>query len=217
MTKLCSGCRKHKDVEFFGFKSNNTEYKTCMGCRNKSTQQSAPENIPFHRCSIDDIKQTLKSYNCDIILTENIEYLVDVPEPIACNIFRNLLIKNNGVYIEHITPTNLNNILYLFDHLGLLNERIFVSVGDYIIIFITEDSTLKYMRHVRLDNIYANFIKNLKIKNSKRCDICNNKKKCFKVCGRCDHKHCSECFKSNNNNYIKPCPFCRYTFVEHVK
>ena len=181
-----------------------------MACRNKP--------IPIiNTCTIDDVKQTLKSYNCDIISTENIDYLSDVPQPIAINIFRNLLVKNNGVYIENITTHNLHNILYLYDHLRLLDIGISTALGDYVIIFIAEDETLKYIRHRRLHNIYAKFIINLKLKNSKRCDICNNKKKCFKVCGRCENKYCSECFKSNNVNYIKPCPFCRYTFVKHIE
>ena len=153
----------------FILKKNGSEYKTCMVCRNKP--------IPIiNTCTIDDVKQTLKSYNCDIISTENIQYLADIPQPIAINIFRNLLVKNNGVYIEHITTHNLYNILYLYDHLKLLDIGISTALGDYVIIFIAEDETLKYIRHRRLNNIYANFIVNLKLKNSKRCDICNNKK-----------------------------------------
>jgi len=33
--KQCSGCKKNKELNYFGFKKNNNESKTCIDCRNR--------------------------------------------------------------------------------------------------------------------------------------------------------------------------------------
>jgi hypothetical protein len=39
--KRCSRCRKNKSTDDYGYKKNNTEYKTCLTCRDKSSSSSS--------------------------------------------------------------------------------------------------------------------------------------------------------------------------------
>ena len=64
-------------------------------------------------------------------------------------------------------------------------------------------------------NMFDGFMKCLKVPNTKICDICNYKNKCFRRCGKCNNKICIDCFKSHNNNYINSCPYCRYNMSDH--
>ena len=45
--------------------------------------------------------------------------------------------------------------------------------------------------------------------------ICQEKKKCFKVCAQCHEKYCVACFNKIHTNSLNPCPYCRYDFIEH--
>jgi len=47
--KRCSCCRKGKSENEFGFKKNNSEYKTCISCRNKGSSSSSSSQ-PFNTC-----------------------------------------------------------------------------------------------------------------------------------------------------------------------
>ena len=66
-------------------------------------------------------------------------------------------------------------------------------------------------------NIYHGFMECLKLPNKKMCDICNNKKKCFRECTKCKNKFCVECFKNHNKDYVNSCPYCRNNIDEHSK
>ena len=66
-------------------------------------------------------------------------------------------------------------------------------------------------------NVFKDFVFNIKFKHTKRCSICQLKKKCFKSCYRCCDKYCSDCFYKFNYKQIKDCPYCRYSFHEHIK
>ena len=51
--KQCSGCKKKKEVNEFGIKKNNTEYKTCIDCRNRKKSDSvsiASSSSVFNNC-----------------------------------------------------------------------------------------------------------------------------------------------------------------------
>jgi len=66
-------------------------------------------------------------------------------------------------------------------------------------------------------NVFKDYVISVKLKNKKRCNICQLKKKCIKSCYRCCDKYCSDCFYKFNEKEIKACPYCRYTFKEHIK
>ena len=66
-------------------------------------------------------------------------------------------------------------------------------------------------------NVLANYVHTDKEKNRKRCNICQRKKKCFRVCYRCKERYCADCFYNLHDTSMKPCPYCRYSFSEHIR
>jgi len=65
-------------------------------------------------------------------------------------------------------------------------------------------------------NIYKNFVSTEKLKNQRRCNICNLKKKCFRKCFQCNEKYCIDCFNNYHDLRMKSCPYCRYKFCDHI-
>ena len=66
-------------------------------------------------------------------------------------------------------------------------------------------------------NVFENFVQNVKLKNARRCNICQNKKKCFRSCFQCNDKYCIECYNNIHKTSMKCCPYCRYSFKEHIE
>ena len=52
------------------------------------------------------------------------------------------------------------------------------------------------------------------------CDICYSDNKCVgHICNQCKKKKhvCSTCYENINKDFLKPCPYCNYSFKTHVK
>jgi hypothetical protein len=65
-------------------------------------------------------------------------------------------------------------------------------------------------------NFFEDYVVDEKLKNRRRCEICNLKKKCYRICARCKGKVCIECYNKMNSCTLAPCPYCRYSFNDHV-
>ena len=102
----------------------------------------------------------------------------------------------------------LNNVLRLDLISTYGEEEIFIIHREFKDVIIT---------HIPCINVFKDFVKPFKLKNKKRCYICNLKKKCFRVCGKCDNKYCIECFNKINDKYLSSCPYCRYSFTGHYQ
>ena len=109
---------------------------------------------------------------------------MDLSSGLARTIFSGMLKTTNLVIVETITLSNFCPLMNLFMHLGFD----FVDIRTYgVNLFIYKDSKDTMMRSVNgcVKNIFEGFMKCLKLPNKKICDICNNKKKCFRECFKC--------------------------------
>ena len=88
--------------------------------------------------------------------------------------------ENNCVIVETITCTNCCSLLNLFSHLGYNTENLRTYNTNFVMYKDSKD-TVMTVRSGAVRNIFEGFMKCLKLPNKKMCDICNNKKKCFRM------------------------------------
>ena len=131
------------------------------------------------------------------------------------SIFSNMVMSNNIAIIETITSSNFCFILNLLTHLDIFNMEDIRTYGINLVIYKNSKDTMVRTISDSHMNIYHGFMECLKLPNKKMCDICNNKKKCFRECAKCKNKICVECFKNHNKDYVNSCPYCRYNISEH--
>ena len=74
------------------------------------------------------------------------------------------------------------------------------TYGLNIVIYKNSKNTMIRTITASALNIFEGFMKCIKLPNKKMCDICNNKKKCFRECAKCKSKVCVECFKNHNKD-----------------
>ena len=142
--------------------------------------------------------------------------MMDLDSGIARAIVSGMLKNNNVVIVETITWPNCCPLMSLLTHLGFNIEDI-RTYGINIVIYKDYNNTMIRSTTGSVRNICDGFMTCLKLPNKKMCDICNNKKKCFRECAKCKNKICVECFKNHNKDYVNSCPYCRYNMVEHSK
>ena len=213
MSVFCKCCRKTKDNEEFGLKTDGNQYKTCMKCRNKKIKK--PDDEIIKCCDAEAIRDTFKQLNCEIVYASELKYMMDFSSGLT-TFFSGMFKTTNIVIVETTTLSNLCSLMNLFLHLSFD----FVDIRTYgVNLAIYKDSKDTVMRSVNgcVKNILDGFMKCLKLLNKKMCDICNNKKKCFRQCAKCNNKMCFECLKNHNKEYINSCPYCRYDMLEHSK
>jgi hypothetical protein len=64
-------------------------------------------------------------------------------------------------------------------------------------------------------NLFDGFVKPVKLKDRRRCTICQDRKvRNFVGCGRCENRMCNECFDNLTDKLT--CSFCRYNLNEHI-
>ena len=215
MSVLCKGCRKTKVNEDFGIKDNGTQYKTCIKCRSKKIKKIEEE---ITCCDVELIRDTFRKLNCRIVYLKELKYMMGLDRNVVRPIFSKMVMYNNIAIIETITPDNFCPFMNLLTHLEIhtMGHHISQFGVNFVIYKNSKDSLMRITTESAM-NIFEGFMKCIKLPNKKMCDICNNKKKCFRECKKCENKICVECFKNHNKNYVKSCPYCRYNIEEHSK
>lgn len=174
MSVFCKGCRKTKVNEDFGDKDNGEQYKTCKKCRSKKINKIVEEEIP-DCCDAEAIRDTFKQLNCDIVYVKDLKYMMDLDSGIARAIFSGMIKTSNFVIVETITWPNYCFIMNLLTHLGFDVDDI-QSYNINIVIYKNSNDAMMRVKSCSANNIFAGFMKCLKLPNKKMCDICNNKK-----------------------------------------
>ena len=213
MSAFCKGCRKTKDNDEFGLKYDESQYKTCMKCRYKKKGVNVTFKSP-ECCDAEEIRNTFRKLNCEIVYFKELEYMLNLDTQIARHIFSGMFSHGNIAIVETITLYNLAPIVNFLQHIGFPMEDI-RTYNLNLILYKDSNQTMNRAMDGSVINIFESYMKCLKLPNKKMCDICNNKKKCFRQCGGCKNKICVECFKNHNKDYIQPCPYCRYTIEKH--
>ena len=142
---------------------------------------------------------------------------MDLDRHVASSIFSKMVMYNNIAIIETITPDNFCFIMNLLIHLEIYTSGDIRHFGENILIYKNSKVSLMRATISSTTNIFEGFMKCIKLPNKKMCDICNNKKKCFRECKKCKNKLCVECFKNHNKDCVNSCPYCRNNIDEHSK
>ena len=215
MSVLCKGCRKTKVNEDFGLKDNGTQYKTCIQCRNKKIKKIEEKEEEITCCDVELIRDTFRKLNCRIVYLNDLKYMMDLDKHVVISIFSKMVIYNNIAIIETITSDNFCPLMNLLSHLDIfkIGEEINMY-GINLVIYKNSKDTMLRTTTGSANNIFEGFMKCIKLPNKKMCDICNNKKKCFRECAKCKNKLCVECFKKHNKDYVNSCPYCRYNMSD---
>ena len=215
MSVLCKGCRKTKVNEDFGLKTDGNQYKTCITCRSKKIKKiEEKEEEIIECCDAELIRDTFRKLNCRIVYLKELKYMMDLDRTVATSIFTKMVVYNNIAIIETITSDNFCFILNLLEHIGVYTEDIRTYGMNIVIYKKAKDAAIRTKTGSAM-NIFEGFMKCIKLPNKKMCDICNNKKKCFRECAKCKNKLCVECFKNHNKDYVNSCPYCRNNIEEH--
>ena len=109
---------------------------------------------------------------------------MDLDRHVASSIFSKMVMYNNIAIIESITLSNICSILNLLDHIGVHTKNI-RSYNMHIVIYKNYKDTLMTAMTGFTTNMFEGFMKCIKLPNKKMCDICKNKKKCFRECVKC--------------------------------
>ena len=125
--------------------------------------------------------------------------MIDLSSGLVRAIFRDMMKESNCVIVETITCTNFCYLFKLFSHLGYNTENLRTYKTNFVIYTDSKD-TMMTVRSGAVRNMFEGFMKCLKLPNKKMCDICNNNKKCFRLCFKCKNKMCFECFKKHNKD-----------------
>ena len=122
----------------------------------------------------------------------------------------------NIASVETITSYNIVPLVNCLHHIGFPMEDI-ITYNLNITMYKDYNKTMNRAMDGSVINMFESYMKCLKLPNKKMCDICNNKKTCYRQCGGCKNKICVECFENHNTDYIQPCPYCRHTIENHCR
>jgi len=118
------------------------------------------------------------------------------------------------MYLPKIVDSELYDIVYeMFG--GRVSFRTKIPHLVYAI-RLSEEHDYMTVRYVSICNLFENYLQSVKLINRRRCEICLERKKCFRECGKCRNKCCFNCFNRIHDTILKPCPFCRYEFQDHI-
>ena len=164
-------------------------------------------------CTYDDICKTFNKYGVEVYTKDDIHHKYFNPHDFDAI---NLKLKTtNSVFLYHVSCPPTISELQFCDEILSIRVKSYVIRPILIVVLYTE----KYQRTILCTpyvNVFENFAHVDKLKNRKRCNICQEKKKCFRVCHRCNDKYCVDCFYSLHDDAMKPCPYCRYSFGDHI-
>ena len=196
-------------------KTDGNQYKTCIKCRNKKIKNIEKEEEELTCCDVELIRDTFRKLNCRIVYLNELKYMMDLDRHVASSIFSKMVMYNNIAIIETITPDNFCFIMNLLTHLNIFDFEDIRTYDINAVIYKNSKNTMLRTTTGSANNIFEGFMKCIKLPNKKMCDICNNKKKCFRECKKCTNKLCVECFKNHNKDFVNSCPYCRCSIGEH--
>ena len=112
-------------------------------------------------------------------------YMMDLDKHVAISIFSKMVMYKNVAIIETITSDNFCPFMNLLIHLEIYTMGHIRQFGVNIVIYKNSKDSLMRATIGSTTNIFEGFMKCIKLPNKKMCDICNNKKKCFRECAKC--------------------------------
>lgn len=196
--------------------SNTDKFVWKKGFLNtKPKREPAPLTpIRTQKCTYEDIHTTLEYYGIKVYTRDDIYLRYFDPydfEPIAQRLYH-----TNSVFMCQISfPPRSCEISFCAEVLRMRIPPEKIKEPLLIIKFYEDELSQKiFTPYV---NVLANYVHTAKEKNRKRCTICQEKRKCFRVCHRCKDRYCVECFHNLHDKSMKPCPYCRYSFIEHIR
>ena len=114
MSVLCKGCKKTEKHNDIGLKTNGSQYKTCMQCRNKELKEEPQEELP-NCCDAEGIRNTFKTVNCEIVYASELKCMLALDRGIAQAIFAGVIKTQSFVIVETITLPNFVPLwIYLY-------------------------------------------------------------------------------------------------------
>ena len=189
------------------------------GFLNTKPKTEPKPKIPIrtNTSTYEEICSTLKYYGIKVYTKDDI-YLKDFNpfdlEPLAYK-----LQHTNSVFTYQVScPPTADEISFCYEVLSIRIPRAKIKEPLLIIKYVEDKSENETNWIVTpYVNVLSNYVHTDKQKNPKRCHICQHKKKHFRVCHRCKDKYCIDCYHNLHNKYMKPCPYCRYSFQEHIE
>jgi hypothetical protein len=170
------------------------------------------------------ILEKLKSLRCDIEL--DLSLIVDKflelqkkniltdPEEIKSSLWRLFdRIPSHILYLPCTCPGCINRELYDNPICLFRKDENINGFCDIKLAFSCKDDIFHY--NIPSVNLFDGFVKPVKLKDRRRCGICQDRKvRNFVGCGRCDNRMCNECFDNLTDRLT--CSFCRYNLNEHI-
>ena len=131
-------------------------------------------------CDAELIRDTFRKLNCRIVYLKELKYMMGLDRNVARSLFTKMVIYNNIAIIETITSDSCCPLMDLLVHLEIFHMEEIRTYGLNIVIYKSYKDTMIRTITVSALNIFEGFMKCIKLPNKKMCDICNNKKKCFR-------------------------------------
>ena len=164
MPVFCKGGRETKINEHVGPKGNGTQYKTCVQCRSKKIKKIEQEGTDITCCDVEQIRDTLKQLNCEIVYLNDLAYMFNFDRNIANKIFIKMRSSRNFAIAETITSNNFCFILSLWEHIGLHTNGIRTYDINTIVHETPKNKRLRTISDSHI-NIYHGFMECLKLHN----------------------------------------------------
>ena len=202
--------RMHEQTNMCGT-SNLTWKKGFLTSKPKTEPEPSIPVIP-NTCSYEEIYQTFINYGVDVYTTDDIHHKYFNHYDFFPIKLKLQTTKSVFGYQVSCPPTK-SELQFCNE---ILSIRVNVKRPILIVMLYTETQKLS-ITCTPYVNVFENFVHVDKLKNRKRCNICQEKKKCFRVCHRCNDKYCVDCFYSLHDDAMKPCPYCRYSFGDHIQ
>ena len=162
MSVFCKGCRKTKDNEEFGLKTDGNQYKTHIKCRNKKIKKIEEEEEEITCCDVGQIRDTFRKLNCEIVYLNDLTYMFNVDRNIANEIFIKMMSIRSFDIAETIASDNVCFILNLLEHIGFHTNDIRTYDINLIVHKASKDKMLRTISYYHI-NMYQGFIECLKI------------------------------------------------------
>jgi len=206
LVKQCAKCKCVLPVSKFDRNNRNDFKQTCIKCLNIVKQYN--KNIR------DDIK--LKLYNH---ISKKYDGLKQMFISIGYNCMQRGTGFNDGVsykslFLDLLPPKpdkDIHDFYKKYFDIALSSNN-----KQYRILLII--SFNKYTSTFIFGYHYSTFSGYINKSNCIGCDICFDDNKCLGyICDRCKKHVCSNCYENINKDFLKPCPYCNYSFKEHVK
>ena len=179
------------------------------------TEHKPKTPIRTNTSTYEEICSTLEYYGIKVYTKDDIYLKYFNPfdfKPLAYKLHH----KNSVFMFQLSCPPTYDEISFCEDILRIKCSSFELKEPSLLIMYNDDEEEPTKMIFTPYVNVLANYVHTDKQKNHKRCNICQQKKKRFRVCYRCNDKYCVECFHKLHDTSMKSCPYCRYSFREHI-